>query len=27
MDETLRQFPVALRSVRDYARDVVGSGV
>src|SRR5215218_6726776 len=27
MDETLRQFPVALRSVREYARDVIGSGV
>ena len=27
MDETLRHFPVALHSVRDYARDVVGTGV
>src|SRR3954470_17211793 len=27
MGETLREFPVALRSLREYARDVMGSGV
>ena len=27
MDDTLRQFPIRLRSVRDYARDVIGRGV